>query len=135
MAIECLCGLINSDKALIVEPFVAIDAVEILGRQIEYNQDETKNVNDLEVSHCTITLSYLTDYSPEARRRILRVGRKVPKLMNLMKYHNRSLNIDLLRQWTHFENLFSIDKKDDKNKLPIISKSPKSIIKLPKINV
>ena len=136
LAIKCLCGLVNTDKELIVEPVVSFDIVEMLGGQIDYSQDETKDVNEIEISDCAITLAFITDYSPEARRRLLRLGRKNLKVMEMMRYHNKSLNIDLLREWNHFEKLYNMGKYEMiENKLPPISKAPKSIIKLPKINV
>ena len=131
LAIQCLCGLVNTDKELIVDPFVTFDIVEILSRQIEYSEDDTKNINELEISHCAITLAHLTDYSPEARRRLLRVGRKNLKLMELMRYHNKSLNIDLLREWNHFEKLYSMGKYEVIEEK--VAKKPKSVLKLPKI--
>jgi hypothetical protein len=130
LAIHCLCGLVNTDKELIVDPFVTVDTVEILSRQIEYSEDETKNVNELEICHCAITLAHLTDYSPEARRRLLRVGRKNLKLMDLMRYHNKSLNIDLLREWNHFEKLYNMGKYEVTEE-----KTLKSVLKLPKVKV
>lgn len=109
MAVDYLCRLINSDRTL-VEPIIAIDCIEIICDKIAQKNSSTHAMCDMEIGYSAVLLGFLTEFSPEARRRILKCARKVPHVMSEVQYYNKVINIDLMTQWKHYEKLLDIVK-------------------------
>ena len=125
IAIDCICRLIKTDKTL-VEPIIIVDSVEILCKQLEIASGNVIKISEKEIGNCAITLAHLVDFSAEGRRRIIKISRRVPMIMQSLKYYNQSLNLDLRLQWEHYENIFNMCK----NKQVY----PKTSVFLPQIN-
>ena len=82
-----------------------MNTIEILGKS-SFNSEEAYNdVGECEMGNAAVTLGFFTSLNPEARRRLLKVGRKSPRIMESLKYYNDVIHIDLVRQWKHFKEL------------------------------
>lgn len=142
IAIDSICRLINGDRTL-VEPIVSIDIIEILCEKLEFIDSSNRTEN--EIGNCSLTLAYLTEFSPEARRRIIKIARRVSNVMKMMTYYNKRINSELAAQWKHYENLMDIVKKKQPlneinakkslHFLPLITKTPRIKTKLPKLKI
>ena len=131
IAAECMFNLLNTNRSLI-EPVISVDTIEIMCKSIDVLR--TCDYGDIEIGDYSIVLGFLTNYSPEGRRRIMKVLRKVPTLMTPLSYYNKQLHQDLLEQWTRYQYLMNIAKsKSLYNTHNTHTTTTKEIIKLPPI--
>ena len=89
----------------LIESFLCVNTIEILGKSSHQGEEAYNGVGECEMGNAAVTLGFFTSLNPEARRRLLKVGRKSPKIMESLKYSNDVIHIDLVRQWRHFKEL------------------------------
>ena len=135
IASDFICRLINTDRTL-VEPLVTVDCVEILCKQLEDFGSSKMHISVNEIGNCAITLANLVDLSADGRRRIIKLARKVPNITKYLKYYNKTLNLDLLAQWDHYDKLLDMVKNKYLNPklsttlvLPLIKKNNKKSLR------
>jgi hypothetical protein len=103
-------GRIVKFNVTLIESLLCVNSVELLANStIEKNTDDVYlnvlNVGNTEKGVAALTLGLLTTLNPEARRRLLKVARRHPQIMNELKRSNEILHLDLLNGWKHFMEL------------------------------
>ncbi len=122
--LDSICCLMNSDRTL-VKALVAIDSVEIIS-SICFGIDRNRNFCEHEIANASIALKTFAGLSADARRRILRLARTDPSLMEMILHYNEKVSLDLLNQWNHYQKLLKITKRPytfwfDAKSLPNVS--------------
>lgn len=106
---EYIARLISIDEYLI-EAFVSIDAIELLTKSTLTSGDSYPDVGEIERGTASVCLAVFASYSPEARRRLLKLARKRTEIMESLLYYNDSLHPELIGQWKHFKQLERMSK-------------------------
>ena len=98
----------------LIESLLCVNSIELLANStLEKNVDDVNlNVGNTEKGVAALTLGLLTSLNPEARRRLLKVARRFPKIMSELKQTNEILHLDLLNEWKHFMELRDLVEND-----------------------
>lgn len=104
IACDYMGRLVRFNEGL-VESLICVNGVEILAKSIAPGV-----VGDIERGNAAITLGIFTVMNAEARRRVIKLARKSNGLMEGLIYFNRTIHVELIRQWRHFKELK--DKKE-----------------------
>ena len=96
-------GRLISMDIYLIEAFVSINAVELLAKSTIL--DFYPDIGEIEKGNASIALVIFTSFSPEARRRLLKIARKNFKVMDSLLYYNQSLHPEIINQWRHFKQL------------------------------
>lgn len=89
---------------LLVESFMSIGAIEVLAQRT-LDTSEKHEIGEAERGNAAISLGHFTLINPEARRNLLKLARKNPKVMQSLRYYNEVIHVDLATQWNHYKEL------------------------------
>ena len=90
----------------LIESFMSINSIELLAKS-SCETDEPFGPGESERGNAAVTLGYFTNVNPEARRRLLKIARKSPKIMDSLRYSNELIHFELITQWKHYKELQS----------------------------
>ena len=95
-----------------LEAFMCMNTVEILCKSLIDMDSENERERELssgssifERGNAATTLNIFIAKNPEARRRVLKIARKYPEIVDNLKYTNESLSESFLVDWRHFKSL------------------------------
>ena len=95
-----------------LEAFMCMNTVEILCRSLvdldsrnEREKELSTGSSIFERGNAATTLNIFIATNPEARRRVLKMARKYPEIVDNLKYTNESLSEQFLVDWRHFKSL------------------------------
>ena len=83
---------------------MCINTIEILARAACHT-DEPFGPGETERGNSALVLAIFTNFSPEARRRILKIARRLPEVMDSLKYSNEVIHLEVMQQWSHYREL------------------------------
>jgi hypothetical protein len=83
---------------------MSINTIEILAKAA-CPSDEIYGPGETERGSSALVLAIFTNLSPEARRRILKIARRFPHVMDSLKYSNEIIHLELVQAWSHYREL------------------------------
>ena len=83
---------------------MAINTIEILAKA-SCQSEEPYGPGETERGNASVALGYFTNVNPEARRRLLKIARRSPSIMDSLKYSNEIIHLELVTQWKHYKEL------------------------------
>jgi hypothetical protein len=107
---------------------MCINTIEILARAACPIEDKF-GPGETERGNAALVLAIFTNLSPEARRRILKIARRMPHVMDSLKYSNDIIHLELVQAWSHYREL----QKSIESEYPILNFGNEKI-PLPPIN-